>query len=134
MRKLSPAPDRTVDMFSGKTREQETEEAERIQAGLDVAAEAKEKGLTIEQAADKYRANAFTLAEFTSGAFGDEAAAESQYRVTRKNGWLYLERTGVARGGVGAYSYAGLMFPEGELEKLARVFVAAVRDMRGDKH
>lgn len=124
---MTKAADRTVDMFSGKTQEEVTNEAERIKQGLDILEQPKEP-VTIEQAADKWRAAAFQGQEWSTKLFGKKEAQEHQYRVSLVAGHVYLEKTGASKGSNGAFSYAGLMFPEGDLPSLARVLVAATKE------
>src|SRR5688500_13369080 len=110
------ASDRTVDMFSGKTQEELNNEAERIKQGLDVVEQPK-RPVTIEEAADKWRANAFVTQEWCSLLFGNPKAEEHQFRVTVKDGMAYLEKTAYGPGSNGAWSYASIMLPEGDLPR-----------------
>lgn len=120
------ASDRTVDMFSGTTPEEDKNEAERIQQGLDNVEQPKDANPAIEANVDRWRASAFAGREFVSKHFGLEQAQENQYRISVENGVIYLEKT--ATGGSGAYSYAGVFLPEGDLPVLARLFVDAAKD------
>lgn len=122
-----PAADRTIDIFSGRTKEEEANEAERIQQGLDIVAQERGPGLTIEQAADKWRANAFVGQEWSTKNFGSPSSDSNEYRTTLKSGMLYLEKTAANPGTRGAFSYAGLMFPEEDAPKLATAIVAAAK-------
>lgn len=123
---MSKAKDRTVDMFSGKTPEEELNEAERIKQGLDNVEQPKESNPAIEANVDRWRASAFAGREFVSKHFGLESAQENQYRWSIDKGVAYLEKT--ATGGSGAYSYAGVFLPEGDLPTIARVTVDAAKD------
>ncbi len=121
------ASDRTVDLFSGKTKEEENNEAERIKQGLDNVEQSKAGPVTIESNADRYRASAFSGQEWTSLLFGHPKAQEHEYRVSVKDGYAYLEKTAATPATNGAYHYAGVMVPEGDLPRLATVIVAAAR-------
>lgn len=125
-KRLSPAADRTIDIFTNKTKA-EIEEA----ANEDIRLEPKLPE-TIEEASERWRRVAFQGAEWTTKLFGRPEATENQYRGTVKSGYFYLEKTGngrtISSTGGNAYSYAGVMFPEEDLPKLATVIVGAARD------
>lgn len=125
-KKKPDAGDRTVDMFSGKTPEEENHEAERIQQGLDNVEQPKDASPRIEDNVDRWRAQAFEGREFVSSHFGEEGANENSYRISLRNGVGYLEKVGNNQ--AGAYSYAGLFFPEGDVVTMAKVWVDAARD------
>lgn len=122
------ATDLTISFLDGKTDEERAYEAERIKQGLDlVSQDAGRTGSpTIEDNADRYRANAFSGQEWTSKHFGDAAATSNQYRLSTKNGMMYIEQSRTL-GINGAYGYTGLMLPEQDLPALARVVVDAAK-------
>lgn len=119
------ASDRTVGLFDGKTDKEKADEAERIQQGLDNVDNSKVGSPKIEDNVDRWRASAFEGREAVSKHFGDESAGENQYRLSWRGPVAYLEKTG--NNDAGAYSYAGMFFPEGDMEAVARVFVEAFR-------
>lgn len=123
MKKPSAAA-RTVDLFSGKTQSEAEDEAERIRAGADLS-ESEKSRETLEEASNRWREAAFTGQEWTSKHFGMPDKSGREYRLSLRNGWLYLEQTD--NGGTGAYHYGGIMFPEEALPKLATVIVEAAR-------
>ena len=55
----------------------------------------------------------------------------SAFRLSMKNGWLYLERLGLTKDGI-AYSYAGLMFPKEDLFLLTDAIVATAREVKAN--
>lgn len=117
MTKKVKAEDRTISFLSGKTTEEERAEAERIAANADIK-ETEKSTETIEQAADRWRASAFQGAEWTTKYFPN-AKKGREYRLTRKGDWFYLEKI---HGGDTAYSYAGVMFPADDVQKLKELF------------
>jgi hypothetical protein len=123
---LRKAADTTISFIDGKTEKERQEEAERIQANLDVSESHKTGSPTIEDNADRYRANAFSGQEFVTKHFGDPTATTNQYRLTTKNGMMYLEQSR-SNGATGAYGYAGVMLPRSDLPALARVVVDAAK-------
>lgn len=122
---MSKAKDRTVGLFDGKTDKEKADEAERIKQGLDNVEQPKATSPKIEDNVDRWRASAFAGREHVSKFFGLETAHENQYRVSVRDGVGYLEKTG--NNDAGAYSYAGVFFPEGDLPTIARVFVDAAK-------
>lgn len=124
MKRKPPAPDRTIDIFSGKTKEEERLEAERIRDGLDNLAETKEY-VSLEESADRCRERAFEMQQWVSDNFGKPEAEDNQYRVSIKGGHFYLDAT--KNNKAGAYAYSGFMFPVEDLPKLASVIVQATR-------
>lgn len=133
MARKSPAADRTVDMFSGLTREQEAKEAvhnakEAIQAE-DIQGETSKPAETIEQAADRWRDNAFAVTEHVSKSFGKGMVNQGVYRLTARNGWLFLEQQRLGKDGM-AFHWAGIMFPGSDLYELTSVFVKAAKERK----
>jgi len=116
------AADRTIDIFTGKTKE------ETILAAQEDIQEAPREPFTgIDGEVDRWRESAFKGQQWTTDVFynGDSAANQKSssnhgYRLTFRGGWLYLEK--VTNPG-DASAYAGLMLPEIDLEKLAGAFV-----------
>jgi len=144
-----PAEDRTIGLFTQKTPLEEAQEALKNQQLEDAKEEAKDASPKIEDNLDRYRNQAFQVQEWTSKAFGavdvlDASSTDkresnpagvstekslescSQWRLSKRNGWLYLEQTRSVGKGMSAYHYAGVMFPESALEDLAEVFQRAV--------
>ncbi len=122
------AEDKTVDMFTGKTKEEVANETERIKQGLDLVEQPKATGpVTIESAVDRNRASAFVGQEWTTLLFGHPRSEEHEFRVSLKDGMAYLEKTAAGPGTNGAWSYAGIMLPEGDLPRMAAVIVRATR-------
>lgn len=122
------ASDRTVGMFDGKTDQEKLDEAERIRQGLDNVEQSKASSDTLEQSADRWRAEAFKGREHVSRFFGLESPHENQYRLSSRDGSLYLEKLGYTDKTDKAYSYAGVFFPEGDIVALAKLFVAHARE------
>lgn len=116
------AADRTIDIFTGKTKEETIFAAQE-----DLQDVHREPFTGIEGESDRWRDSAFTGQQWTTDVFynGDAkanqlACSNSGYRMTKRGGWIYLER--IANPG-NASSYAGVMFPEVDLDKLAGAFV-----------
>lgn len=115
---------RTIDLFTGKTAQEQADEAERIRTGSDLSDTEKSRE-TIEEASQRWREAAFIGQEWTSQHFGKPDHEGREYRVSIRAGWVYLEQTDNT--GMGAYHYGGLMLPESALPKLATVIVEAAR-------
>ncbi len=109
-------------MFTGATPEEEKNEAERIRQGLDLVADtAREAASPLpKDNAERWRKAAFDGAEHLSKFFDLEQPGE-HYRISVKNGLAYLER-------ISSNTFTGVFLPEGDLPKLARVFVDAAKD------
>ncbi len=122
------AAERTVDLFTGKSKVEAQDEALRISTDADVSETAKSKE-TIEEASQRWREAAFVGQEWTTQHFGRPESKGRQYRLTLRNGWAYLEQTDSE--GKGAYHYGGIMFPEYALPLLADVIVPAARTVKG---
>ncbi len=114
----SPKPsaaDRTVDMFSvPQPAPEEVPEAE----GTVRLPE------SIEAAAERWRANAIFTAEHFSKHYDANRPETSKFRLTSKDGNLFLEKFSLDVKGE-AYHWAGLMFRESDLYELTSVFVKA---------
>jgi hypothetical protein len=152
-----PAEARTIDMFSGRTK---AEEQVPPSVSEEDTMEHRDSGEpTIEEACDRYRAQAFIGQEWTSKFFpnsntggglqtegvpaqvsdqtdtacqGTASDAKERFRLSCKAGWLYLEQLRSTPQGK-AYHYAGVMFPENSLEELTHLFVRCARDRRTAK-
>jgi hypothetical protein len=118
------AADRTIDIFTGKSNHDALEVA--IEDVEEQDSKIVRSSETIEQAADRWRNQAFTGQEWTTLLFGKAEAGENQYRTSIRDGYCYLEKQGYTKVGR-AYSYAGVMFPEDDLPRLARVMVDAAK-------
>lgn len=79
---------------------------------------------TIEQAAERWRNNAFFTQEHFSKSFNNSEPGKGVFRLTEKDGNMYLEQFRLGRDGK-AFHYAGLMFQSGDLYELTNVFVTA---------
>jgi hypothetical protein len=123
------AASRTLDIFSGKTKQEEQDEALRVRTNADVRESEKSKE-TIEEAADRWRAAAFVGQEWTCQHFGKPDHSGRKYRLSLKDGWLYLEWQDTADKGKNAYHYGGLMLPEEAVVELANVIVQAAREYK----
>jgi hypothetical protein len=150
--KKPSAAERTADMFTGRTSQEGS--LPSLASPADAADVVKPVADSLEERADRYRAQAFEGQEWTSTLFGNypvdasldvstkapssegahtvEQAKDhrSEWRLSSKNGWLYLEQLRLGRGNTCAYHYAGVMFPESEVMKLADVIVQAARAYR----
>jgi len=124
------AASRTVDMFSVLTKEQadKQEAAEAASAAAEDAKEAPKQAETIEQAAERWRNNAFFTQEHMSKSWGN-AIEKGVFRLTERNGWLFLEQYRNGRDGM-AFHWAGVMFPTTDLYELTNVFVKASKAMK----
>jgi len=126
------AAQRTVDLFTGKTEadikitfdDSDSKDAPR------------EPAETIEVSAERWRQNAFYTQEYVSENFGKvvtkieggaSVLSPSDFRLTTKGDWMYLERFGKVVTGPVAVSYTGVMFPLSDLYRIASVFVQAAR-------
>lgn len=129
--KKPKAADRTVDMFSGKTHMDEVAEAERIATGADLKgeADAERTGASMEQKVEAWRDKAFEVQEWSSRLFphDPDSREKTQFRVTRKNGYCYIERVYSGGDGKSISAYAGLMVHEEDFEGLVKVVVEAYR-------
>lgn len=121
----SQAKDRTIDLFSGKTKEEEIAVAlEDIQEPVG----AKEPE-TIEQASERWRERCFQTSEYLSKRFGKEAIDGGSYRLTVRGGQMLLEQFRHTESGKGAYGWTGIMFPETDLYDITSVFVKAAKEL-----
>lgn len=139
-RKKSPAEDRTVGLFTGRTAEEEAAEAARIKAEEDIQA-SKEERTPMAEAVDTWRSNAFQCQEWTSKYFPkpgtptplEDAAKNApnsrQYRLSAHGPDLYLEKAGIREGEM--FSYAGIMFPLEDVFELSILFTKAAKAMLG---
>jgi hypothetical protein len=119
----SNATDRTVDIFSGKSREDEAQaEAEDVK-------EAPRLSENIEQAADRWRANAMFTAEHFSKHYDSSEPEIETFRLTSKDGNMFLEKFSSDKKGK-AYHWSGVMFREDSLYELTNVFVKAAKSKR----
>ncbi len=114
------ASDRTVDMFTGKTK------AEELAAAIEDIYENPKSAETIPEAAERWRANAFFTQQHISKHFEDSEYVGGKYRLTEDDKWMYLERYGTNKPGSVA-TYTGLMFPKSDIGELTGVFVKAYR-------
>lgn len=119
--KKSPAADRTIDMFTGRSKEDET--VIRFDSPED-AADAAKPTETIEEAAERWRANAFFAQEQVSKHFREAEYEGRVYRLTEKDDWFFLESFS---GENGRGKWTGVMFQSKDLYEITSVFVAASR-------
>lgn len=117
--KKSPDADRTIDMFTGKAKDDLV-----VLPVADDAPEEAKPTETIEQAAERWRANAFFAQEQVSKHFKDTEYANSVYRLTEKGDYIFLESFG---SGDGRGKWTGIMFKSQDLYEITSVFVAAAR-------
>lgn len=120
MAKKSKAEDRTVDMFSGKTR------VEEIQVAQEDVQDGHKAFESIEQQAERLREKAFEFAEHLSKNWGQFIDGET-FRLTTRGEHMYLEQFR-HNGQKDAYGYAGVMFPTKSLYELTGLFVKASKD------
>jgi hypothetical protein len=141
--KKSPAADRTIDLFSGKTAEDEEHETTQIQEAEDAKNDVSEGSPHIEDNLDRYRDKAFEVQEWSNKYFpkadGGVGGPGSSWRLNRrkidgKTYWL-LEKVWTAEAGGKAASYLSMMFLDepGSLFNLADVVVAAARAVKAGK-
>ncbi len=116
------AEDRTVDMFSGSTREEEARAAIE-----EVPQEQRQEYRGIEGEEDRWADSAFRGQEWTTKLFytsseqHQTACAASAFRLTMKGGWMYLEKKEGQQDK--AFHYAGVMFTETDLWLLTQTLV-----------
>lgn len=114
------AADRTLGMFDvPKPPELHTEDTQ--------LSEASRSNENIEQAAERWRANAFFTQEHLSKHFNESLPGKEKYRLACNDKWYYLEQFRLDGKG-GAYHYCGLMFAEENLYELTGLLVKASRD------
>lgn len=121
------AKDRTVDLFSGKTK------LEEQQAAIEEVQDAPREPFTgIEGEVGRWRESAYTGQEWVTESFyaGDQerhrdGCSYNGYRLTDRKGWLYLETVGRTGASETAYRYSGIMFPTIDLMKVLEAFVRA---------
>lgn len=111
-------------MFTGRSRDEEAKEADRILHNEDLNEHGKER-TPIEASVDEYRSRTMDFVEHVSAVFGKPEATTNQYRITSKSGVVYLEKLGANQ--AGPHSYTGLVLPEEDLPVIARVFVEATK-------
>jgi hypothetical protein len=117
--KKPSAAERTVDMFSGKTK------LEEVPVATEDVTETHKGSETIEEAADRWRDRALELVEHFSKTFG-EVLEGGSYRLSAKNGTLFLEQYRHS-GSKSAYGWTGVSFPEADLYEITNVFVKAAK-------
>jgi len=96
-------------------------------AATEILSEASRLAETIEQAAERWRANAYFTQEHLSKHFNDGLPGKEKYRLTLKDGWRYLEQFRLDSKG-GAYHYSGVMFRDDSLYELTGLFVRASKE------
>ncbi len=85
---------------------------------------------TIEAASERWRNNAFATQEHVSKHFNESVPGTEKYRLTKKEGWWYLEQYRLDKSGA-AYHYAGLMFADDNLYELTGLLVKASKEKYG---
>jgi hypothetical protein len=129
------AADRTVDMFTGKSKLDEVQAAATHEADVVQAERAPFTG--VESEVDRWRETAFRGQEMTTEAFhgGDrakhlESAKMTGYRVSMRDEWLYLEAT---YGAGTAARYQGLVATYDDLWLLLAALVRFGRKVDAEK-
>lgn len=84
--------------------------------------------VSMEEDADRMREQAFVGQEWSTKYFGSREAPASEYRVSLRGEYYYLETLSKAHGQVSAYGYVGLMVHESDMYNLTACLVKAVRD------
>ncbi len=113
------AADRTVGMFDTPAPVEVSTE--------DNLSEASRGSENIEQAAERWRNQAFFTQEHLSKHFNESVPGKEKYRLTLKDGWRYLEQFRLDKSG-GAYHYCGLMFQDANLYELTGLLVKASKE------
>lgn len=127
--KKSPANLRTIDLWTKKTQE---EELLALQNDLTESPRGSE---TIEQAAERWRANAFYTQILASKHHESEPSEKTDlgtFRITSAKelpGWWFLERFGNGKDGK-AYSWTGVMFRDEDTYELASVVLKLARSKK----
>lgn len=114
------AEDRTIDLFSGKTRQEEV--------STEDAVEAHKTPETVEEQAERLREKAFETAEHLSKHWG-QAIDGGTYRLTTRGQFMLLEQF-KHNGHPAAYGYTGVMFPISDLYELTGVLVKAAKEKK----
>jgi len=125
--KKSDKPDaksKTVDMFTGKT------QLEEALSASEVIEETPRGSETIEQAAERWRQNAFYTNEFMSKRFTESVPETAKFRLTKKDGAVFLEKFQLGKDGY-AYHWSGVMFKESDMDEITSVFVSEWRSRNG---
>ncbi len=117
--KKPSAADRTVGMFDAPPPLEVSTE--------DNLSEASRGSENIEQAAERWRNQAFFTQEHLSKHFNESLPGKEKYRLTLKDGWRYLEQFRLDSKG-GAYHYSGVMFKDENLYELTGLFVKASKE------
>jgi hypothetical protein len=118
-------------MFTGKT----AVDMAAMAADEDLKAEeaTRAPAAPIEELVDKWRDRVFEVQEWSSRLFprDPESREKVQFRITRKNGYCYIERVYAGGDGKSASGYAGLMVHEEDFPGFVKVAVEAYRKMNG---
>ncbi len=115
--KKPKAADRTINFFTGLTNveaQEQTDVQETVRGSE-----------TIEQAAERWRANAHYLQMFVSKSWG-VATNQGTYRLTLNDNWWSLEQFRNGPDGK-AFGWKCFMFPKDDLHELTNAFVRACK-------
>ncbi len=121
------AADRTIDLFTGAIASAEAaseKEAATVQEDVKDDVRLPEN---IEVAAERWRNNAFFTQEHLSKHFNDSEPGTEKFRLTEKDGWMFLEQFRFGKDG-GAYAWSGVMFRGTALYELTSVLVKASKE------
>lgn len=118
----SAAASRTIDIFSGKTKEEECAEAQRIANDADLAEQKAKVREPITLESINKRTDIYCTARFDTTLDG--------FRLKRANNqggepWWYLEKLGY-----GGSAYCGVIIPESNIHELALMFSDASRSIK----
>jgi hypothetical protein len=113
------AEDRTIDIFSGKTKLEEGQVGEVIES-------TNQGSETIEEAAERWRANAFYTQETWSKTHPEPTKPLlSKFRLTESGELMLLEKFTMDATGLGSSHWTGVMFKQDDLYELTSCLVRA---------
>jgi hypothetical protein len=121
------ASERTISMFTHNT---EREPPPMPEAEVE---EQKAERVAIQDDCDRNRENAFNVQEWTTSAFGQPDAKSTQYRMSKKDKFYYLEELRFEQGKHNAYGYTGVIIHERDLLAAAGVVVEAAKALKAEQ-
>ncbi len=126
--KKKSAADRTVDLFSQAVTDAKDREL-LAEATVEDTVEVPRQSESIEQAADRWRQNAFFTQEHLSKHFNAGEPGKAVFRITEKDGWSFLEQLRLGKDGL-AYHWTGLMFKTTDTYELTGVLLKAAKALK----
>lgn len=118
------ASDRTISFLTGLTNEEA-----KLNTDVEEAPDPEDKPKSIEEAAEKWRANAFFTAEHFSKHFNEGKEGKEVFRLTEKDGHMFLEKMTCGDSGK-AYHWCGVMFRTENLGELGELFYRVAKEKK----